>query len=366
MSRLGDASQADPAPVIEPRQIGDELLILIPLFNDWAALRLLLTDLDAQLDGAGLRARVLVIDDGSTIPAGAEPVGLTFRALGRVDVLELRRNLGHQRAIAVGLAYVEANMPCRALVLMDSDGEDAPSDVPRLLAKFEEEGGRKIIFAERTRRSETLVFRTFYILYKALHVLLTGYGVRVGNFSVIPGPRLSSLVVVSEIWNHYPAAAFRSQQPLALLPTKRARRLAGKSRMNFVRLVIHGLSAISVYSDIIGVRLLMATMGLMGLAFAGLFAVLAVRLGTTLAIPGWATNSLGLIVVILMQAVMFSVLFSFLILGGRQGSSFLPCRDYAYYVGPLGPRPGTAPARSPLGSRDGDHFAERPATSGTP
>ena len=83
-------------------------------------------------------------------------VDLDLRAIGRVEVLHLRRNLGHQRAIAIGLAFVEAERPrCRAVVLMDSDGEDAPEDVPRLVARCEQEGRRKIVFAERTKRSES-------------------------------------------------------------------------------------------------------------------------------------------------------------------------------------------------------------------
>ena len=79
-----------------------------------------------------------------------------------------------------------------------------------------------------------------------------------GNFSVIPRERLASLVVVSELWNHYAAAAMRSRQPFCTIPTRRAERLDGESKMNFVGLVVHGLSAISVYSDIVGVRLLIA------------------------------------------------------------------------------------------------------------
>ena len=77
-----------------------------------------------------------------------------YRRLDGVSLLELRRNLGHQRAIAVGMAYVEANRPCRAVVLMDSDGEDDPRDIPRLLAQCHQEGDAKIIFAERTKRVE--------------------------------------------------------------------------------------------------------------------------------------------------------------------------------------------------------------------
>jgi hypothetical protein len=317
----------------DPSGPEDSTVIILPLFNDWPALHLLLADLDSALAREGRTARILVVDDGSTTPGGESLSGRDFAALRRIDILTLRRNLGHQRAIAIGLAYVEGNIPCRSVVVMDSDGEDAPGDVPRLLAEFDEVGESKIIFAERTRRSESWVFILFYGLYRFSHRLLTGYSVRVGNFSVIPRKQLASLVVVSEIWNHYPAAVFRSVQPYGSIPTRRAKRLSGSSKMNFVRLVIHGLSALSVYSDIMGVRLLLASLVMIVLSLAGLFATVLVRLATSLAVPGWATTAFGALLVLLLQSVMLSVAFSFMILSGRQGASFLPCRDYAYYVG---------------------------------
>jgi polyisoprenyl-phosphate glycosyltransferase len=312
---------------------GGDLVLLIPLYNDWEACQLLLSALDRSMRGSVPSARVVLVDDGSTQEPESDFLGKSFEVIERVDVLQLRRNLGHQRAITIGLAYVWEHVPCDKVVLMDSDGEDAPSDVPRLLAKFDEDGGRKIIFAERTRRSESWVFVAFYKLYKILHLILVGIGVRVGNFSVIPRVRLDSLIVVSELWNHYAAAVVKSQQPFDTIPTQRASRLSGKSRMNFVRLVAHGLSAISVFGDIIGVRLLVATLGLIVLTVIGLVLTLTIRLATNLAILGWATTTLGLLTVILFQAVMLSIQFSFIVLGGRQGTTFLPCRDYAYFVG---------------------------------
>lgn len=311
-----------------------ELVVLLPVFNDWAALRKLLSGLDRALTSGPTEVDVLVVDDGSTQPFDPSSIAPDLRAIRRVEVLHLRRNLGHQRAIAIGLAFVEAERPgCRAVVLMDSDGEDAPEDVPRLLARYEHEGRHKIVFAERTKRSESLVFRLCYVLYRLAHRALTGHGVRVGNFSVIPRERLSCLVASSELWNHYAAAAFASRQPFATVPTTRASRLDGRSQMNFVNLVIHGLSAISVYSDAIGVRLLIATLGMIALDLAALAATLAIRLTTDLAIPGWATTAFGVLLVILLQATMFLFVFSFMILAGRNAAGFLPLRDYAYFVG---------------------------------
>ena len=311
---------------------GDGFVIMIPVYNDWAALGKLLGLLDGTLARAGLKADVLIVDDGSSQPRAPDLIDGPFNAIGKVDVLRLRRNLGNQRAIAIGLAYVEANIPCRAVVLMDGDGEDAPEDVPRLLARFQQEMGQAIVFAERTRRSESLSFRLFYQLYRAIHLVLTGVSVRVGNFSVVPRERLTSLVAVSELWNHYAAAVFASRQPFVMIPTHRARRLDGRSTMNFTRLVIHGLSALSVFSDVIGVRMVIAASLLIVAGIAGLAATVGVRLFTSLAIPGWATTAFGLLLVLLLQGAMFLVIFCFITLAGRNGSSFLPVRDHGYFV----------------------------------
>jgi glycosyltransferase involved in cell wall biosynthesis len=308
----------------------DPILILIPLYNDWETFAKLVPRLDAVFASSGRQADILIVDDASVIDADPCTQLGPLGAVRRIDVLRLRRNLGHQRAIAIGLTYIHEQWkpPHEAVVVMDGDGEDAPEDVPRLLAGLEAEGGRSIVFAERTRRSESLVFRFFYFLYRHLHYILTSVRVRVGNFSAIPARRLESLMAVSELWNHYAAAVFHSQQPYCTVPTQRAPRLGGRSSMNFVALVAHGLSAISVYREVIGVRLLFLAIILALGALAGL----AVTLVFHSAIPEWSTSAAGLLLIVLLQAVMLSLVFCFVILGERNSTTFLPLRDYHYFV----------------------------------
>ena len=308
------------------------LLVLIPIYNDWVAVGLLLPCLDRVLTEAGLTADILLVDDGSTIQPPTRWLAEDWRAVGRVEVLSLRRNVGHQRAIAIALAFVDQHRTPAALVVMDGDGEDSPEDVPRLLACLDENHGGPVVFAERTRRSENLTFRVFYALYRWAHLLLTGIPVRVGNFSVIPCPQLRRLVVVSELWNHYAAAVFKARVPRTSIPTVRARRLEGKSRMNFVDLVTHGLSALSVHSELIGVRLLVVTAALVGVMASGLLAVLAIRFFTSLAIPGWTSTVAGLLVILLFQSGAFASFFAFLVLHARSQPTFIPLRDYAFFV----------------------------------
>jgi len=316
--------------VVEPEV---DLVILIPVFNDWEAVGMLLDRVGPVFNGRPEKVRVLLIDDGSVQPAPAEWRTDGWTRFERVDVLELRRNLGHQRALAVGLCHVEANIPCRTVLVMDGDGEDAPSDIPRLLDRLNEEGGQRVIFAERTKRSESFLFRFFYRIYRSLHLLLTGIQVRVGNFSAMPYPLLRRLVAVSELWNHYAAAVFKARLPYSLLPTQRANRLAGRPQMNFVALVIHGLSAISVFSDRVGVRMLIAATVLFVTSLVSLAGMFFASLVSSWTAPSWAVWSAGLALIVAVQIFMLLAVFVFVTLGGREGSSFLPLRDYVYYIG---------------------------------
>jgi glycosyltransferase involved in cell wall biosynthesis len=306
------------------------LVVLLPVFNDWQAVSLLIPRVVEQLEHAGPIA-VLVVDDGSTETCSLVLDAVAMR-LAWARILKLRRNLGHQRAIAVGLSYIEEHEPCDAVIVMDADGEDRPEDLPRLVERYHHERHIPIVFAERTRRVESLSFRAFYGLYRLLHVALTGQGVSVGNFSVIPRERVASLVVVSELWIHYAASAVRSRQPICTVPAPRGRRLASGSRMSFTSLVVHGLSAISVYSDVVFTRLIAVSTILALLSLVGMGIVLGNRLFSTLAIPGWTSFALGVLLVVLLQAVTFVVSLTFMVLGSQRNTEVIPRRDYAHFV----------------------------------
>ena len=307
-------------------------VVLVPAFNEWEALHRLLPVLDGALAERGLSARVLVVDDGSTTPRPAAFGGGPFSALRGISVLSLRRNLGHQRAIAIGLAYLHAETDADTVVVMDGDGEDAPADVPRLLQRYEQGGRQQIVFAERFRRTESLLFRLGYFCYRHAHFALTGHRVRVGNFSVIPRTLLRRLVVASELWNHYAATVFQARLPFTTLPTTRANRLDGRSTMNTVALVTHGLSAMAVHSEVIGVRLLIVSLGLATTAMLAIATVIWFRFFTDRAIAGWASTVFGSSILVLLNAIMLSLIFSFTALAGRQASGFIPERDYRWYV----------------------------------
>jgi polyisoprenyl-phosphate glycosyltransferase len=302
------------------------VLILIPCFNDWEALARLLPQIDSvlytwqrQANAPKWSASVLVVDDASTEPMPKAWPCRVLDTIESVNVLRLRCNLSHQRAIAVGLYHAHEFTQADAILVMDGDGEDRPEDLPVLLEEFDRHGERKAIFAARTRRLESFSFQFFYRAFRLIHYFLTGMEVRVGNFSVLPRAALTRLMAVSDLWNHYANAVYRSKIPRELLPLARGKRLAGESRMNFVSLLLHGLAAMSVFSDYIAARLLAAS------------SVLAIA-GLGLALWNGMTLTAGVLLALSAQSLTFATLFALTIIGRRSTTNFLPLRDATHFI----------------------------------
>jgi hypothetical protein len=102
--------------------------------------------------------------------------------------------------------------------------------------------------------------------------------------------------------------------------------------MNFVSLIGHGLSAISVFGDVVGVRLLIGSIAGSLVAGVGILIVIAVRLFSQNAIPGWATYTAAALAIILIQLIAISASFTFFVLSSRTNLGFIPRRDYSIFV----------------------------------
>ncbi len=304
------------------------IYILIPLYNDWEALALLLRRFDETVEPSlRQRMRFAVINDCSSV----EPAPGQFSAWP-LEVIHLNRNVGHQKAIALGLAFLTKEREFEAVIVMDSDGEDRPEDTATLYAASQRQPD-KIVFAHRTKRHESLSFRAGYVLYKAIFGFLTGKNITFGNFSIVPYKLARKLAYVSEIWNHFPGGIIRSRLPYTSVGIERGTRLAGKSKMNFISLILHGMSAISVHLDTTAVRLLIASFGLICFSLTGIFVVSFIRLFISeWAFPNWATTLVTAFFIIIMQAFLISLLMLFTVLNYRTQKHFIPALDYQDFI----------------------------------
>ena len=129
---------------------------------------------------------------------------------------------------------------------------------------------------------------------------------------------------MSELWNHLAASLVKAKIPLIKLPTNRGKRYTGSSKMNLSSLVIHGMGAISVFIEVLLVRILIGVsiVGIFSL-FIGVIAVF-IKFATSLAIPGWATVVLGIVSIVFLQSLILSLISIFMMLSLRSTSSIIP------------------------------------------
>jgi polyisoprenyl-phosphate glycosyltransferase len=333
--------------MLNPLEIPLRLLVLMPVYEDWASAAEVCRRIDSSFPASWpVELHVILLNDGSRTPYQPAFDSIRLNVVADISVLELHRNLGHQRAIAIGLAYVAANLSADGVLVMDADGEDPPEQIPELIREAEQQRLSVVVFAERGRRVEGWLFQVFYFFYRVLHSLLTGRKIRVGNFSFLPWKLLQSLITYPELWNHYAAAVLQSRLPRAMTRLDRGARIQGKSKMGFVDLVMHGMSALFAYHDLVSTRLLFGNFILILISGAIVLALMAGRGIAALNTPGTAAIA---ILVIVGQFSTLSLLAIFLAVMNRSSYQFLPARDYVHFVRGLfriaGRQPGDSNAR---------------------
>ena len=124
-----------------------KVVIVIPVYEDIEAISLLFKELEHLYHRD---VYVVAVDDGSV----RQPLKIENLEDAGVEgaVLKLRRNVGHQRAIAIGLGYISSHICAEhQVVVMDSDGEDVPSTIPDLLKKLKSEE-IDVVVAQRKSR----------------------------------------------------------------------------------------------------------------------------------------------------------------------------------------------------------------------
>ena len=160
----------------------NNIIILTAVYNDWEAFKRFLVAVDEIMAKHKYTVSIMVVDDGSPTFADEEDFSLThLTAISKVTSITMTRNLGNQRAIAIGLGYIARNIDCGHLVIMDSDLEDLPDYIPQLIETAKTETNH-IVFADRTSRPNGYLFMLFYHLYKRLYKLSTGMSISMGNF----------------------------------------------------------------------------------------------------------------------------------------------------------------------------------------
>jgi polyisoprenyl-phosphate glycosyltransferase len=309
-----------------------KLVVVTPVYEDVEASSRLFAELRVA-QGEGVF--VVAVDDGSVRqPVGTE--GLEAAGVSGV-VVRLRRNVGHQRAIAIGLGYVAEQLPdAERIVVMDSDGEDLPQTIDQLAAPLVADDV-DIVVAQRRSRVETLRFRAFYVVYKWLFKLLSGRTISFGNFMAMKPAALRRLTAMQELWIHVAGCVLTSKLRVATCPLDRGPRYAGQSKMNFVGLALHGFRGLMVFAEDVLVRVGIACTLVAALSIAGSAAAIVLKV-LGFATPGWFSVALGILLLVFLQTGALTLM-TLMLTGVVRGGSVarIEYRDFVETVLHAGP-----------------------------
>lgn len=262
--------------------------VVLPVYNELHVLKILLGRVRQALRALGVRSEIIFVDDGSSDGSARLLDEMAARSQ-QVRVVHFSRNFGHQAAVQAGLKFARGD----AVVLMDSDLQDAPEAIGRLFDAWQE--GFDVVYAVREKRKERalkrLAFGGFHRLLAA--VSTTPIPADAGNFSLIDGRVVREIVALGDRDRYLPGlrswVGFRQTGVVV----ERLARYDDRPRVSLRGLWRLAKTAIFSFSS-----LPLTIFYLIGYSALAIFLALAgfslyCRLFTDLAIPGWTSYILS-------------------------------------------------------------------------
>ncbi|HIE5094686.1 glycosyltransferase [uncultured Stenotrophomonas sp.] len=300
-------------------------IVVMPVYEDLEASSKLFVEL-ARTQGPD--TYVVAVDDGSV----RQPLPISAIEASGLEgvVIRLRRNVGHQRAIAIGLGYVAEHFEgSDIVVVMDSDGEDTPESITELVAGLASDDV-DVVVASRRSRVESLKFKSFYVVYKLLFSLLSGRQISFGNFMAAKMPAVRRLASMQELWIHVAACVLGSKLRVQTCALDRGPRYAGRSKMNFVGLALHGFRALMVFAEDVLVRVGIACTMVAALSIIGGIVATGLKM-LGFASQGWFSLAFGILVLVFLQTAALTLII-LMLSGMMRGGGVMSVGSYREFV----------------------------------
>lgn len=205
--------------------------VIAPVYNEKESLKPLMKELHDVLSKQNIGYEILFIDDGSR-DGSNDVLEELSKEYPWVKVITFKRNFGQTSALLAGIDYSQGDY----LVPIDSDLQNDPKDIPRLLSKAEE--GFDIVSGWRKKRQDKFL-RSFCskiankLLSFILKVPLHDYGctLKIYQADVLKGVRL-----YGEMHRFLPAIANWEGAKVAEIEVNHRPRQFGKSKYNLKRI----------------------------------------------------------------------------------------------------------------------------------
>lgn len=206
-----------------------ELSIVIPAFNEAGNLIPLIEKIEKSCRSYSYE--IIAVDDSSTDGTLAE-LKKTAQQKPHLKILPLKRRSGQTAAIAAGVDHAKG----RVIVPIDGDGQNDPSDIPRLIEKIEE--GYDVVSGWRKNRKDAFLVRRLpsmianFIISYVTGVWLHDYGCTLKAYK---RSMIAHLQLYGEMHRFLPAWASWQGGEIAEIPVNHFARVKGRSKYGLSR-----------------------------------------------------------------------------------------------------------------------------------
>ena len=211
---------------------GLSVSVVLPVFNETDCILDVLKELISVLEGEKFeKYEVIPVDDGST--DGTFEKILQYSKLNQnVKPLQLTRNFGQSAAMACGFDHAQYDL----IVAMDSDGQNNPSDIPKLVNKINE--GFDCVSGWRGNRKDKNITRKIpsnlanKLISSWTKVKLHDYGCTLKAYRK---NAITGFPIYGEIHRFLPAYASLQGSSIAEIEVDHRERKTGKSKYGIGR-----------------------------------------------------------------------------------------------------------------------------------
>lgn len=221
--------------------------ILLPVYNDWLSLKKVLQILNESFKTVKSNNYIIIVNDFSS---KKNILNKNYNNFKNIKILNLRKNVGSQKAIFFGLKYLQKIIKKKnnqtTISVLDSDGEDNPKMVKEII-KLVNKKKDYFIFASRKERTESNILRALNQLRLFITFILTGKFINFGNFSSFSSKLLKKILSNNNLYLAYSSGVLKNYNKFFFIKIKKNKRFYGNSKVNLQFLLEHTFKIISVF-----------------------------------------------------------------------------------------------------------------------
>lgn len=299
----------------------ESISILIPIFNDYEVLDELNERIMDVLPKLAERFEIVFVDDGSSDASWTKISELKKKNKSIVGI-KLMRNFGQQNALSAGLDHVQGE----TVVIMDSDLQDRPEDIPKLIEALKKNDASMAIARWKTRK-DGFFKKLFSTLFYKVSQKITkiNHQPNLGVFRAIRREVVEELKKYKEKTSTTLSLLYWIGVDYVTVDLEKDKRFAGKSGYTFrkmLKLTFDRIFSFSMFPIRAAIFI-----GLVVSTLSFVFAiVLIIRYFTGNVAPGWTST-------IVLVLFLFGVNFIFLgIIGEYLGRIFLESKQRPKYI----------------------------------